>query len=48
MSLQKCIEQCSQFIRTRILVGFVGTVSTNLFILSAVEHLTSVVRLSLA
>jgi hypothetical protein len=48
MLLRKYIEKFCNFIRTRTIIGFVGTVSVNLFILGAVEYLTSVVRLPLA
>lgn len=48
MLLHKYIEQFFNFIRTRTIIGFVGTVSVNLFSLGAVEYLTSVVRLPLA
>jgi ATP-dependent protease HslVU (ClpYQ) peptidase subunit len=46
--LQKYIERIQKIFRARSIIGFVGTVSANLFILAAVEHLTSVARLSLA
>ena len=48
MLFQKYIEQFLNFTLLRAVVGLAGTVSANLFILGAAEHLTSVVRLSLA
>jgi hypothetical protein len=45
--LQKYIERIQKLFRARTIVGFVGTISANLFILTAVEHLTRVAPLSL-